>query len=803
MRRLFPLGFVLGPLAALLAGACSSHDSGAPSSPDASAPSDAPPAPPDALPDHVRLPYDAGGTPPVPRAPVVAEMVSQHIDTQGLMFSAGEMQISGEPFAQFFAGRNLLYYDRTYLPPNQYLLPMGDGGQDPVTDLFGFASAVESYEYSKYYMNMVVQETGAGVSLANGPVLAKQPGATPQAKLVTRIDHLLQTVGNDVAGYSTIPPPPNNPRNLLGFGGLRPSFAPYKGFDSSMMPTTEVVTNCNVKGGYGGIPSLGNVVPVYECEYNELNLPDSQLDHVLVPAVLGYAAWKQALWAMDFAGPLHDSSGNPVTMVNASDGPQVGQPNNMVTALDPGAAAGTFIGSTPLEGMWGMNMLENMDNLAELLVTGLLTSDGTTLSGVTKSAAVAYDYSSPLVWFPASVNVAVDATQPFPPVQSMTIADATSRSEDLAALLLGHAMFFAITDARNPTVGQRIGLTLAFDGDPFPADDGQPDGEETAHDRSLAVLRLAFIDLDRIHADPTLGVLVDSATISGGAPTRGNTVTTTSLGHTVVGLTQTLLALNAAVTQYGGANPDPATDMMGALNAAAIHPPGAGSDAAALPNFSQRVRQVLVTQAQFVRDVLTTSSGTVANSATIANGQATPAAGAATVDAQAAAIRALAIGFQITGDETYRTRGRAVAKHLFDAFWSAPALMFRQTEGGPDQIHLTPQIFGWLHSALRETHKVLFVQDDPVLGRNALEQIIAREMKLYMNGWDDLNGNQTIDQGECMGARMQMGEQTLTGELGRDAFGLPVPDRDGDCILELSHGQKGSLMAGEVYFHSP
>jgi hypothetical protein len=50
---------------------------------------------------------------------------------------------------------------------------------------------------------------------------------------------------------------------------------------------------------------------------------------------------------------------------------------------------------------------------------------------------------------------------------------------------------------------------------------------------------------------------------------------------------------------------------------------------------------------------------------------------------------------------------------------------------------------------------------------------------------------------------MQMGEQSLTGELGRNDFGLPAPDRDGDCVLELAHGQKGSLMAGEVYFHSP
>ena len=121
---------------------------------------------------------------------------------------------------------------------------------------------------------------------------------------------------------------------------------------------------------------------------------------------------------------------------------------------------------------------------------------------------------------------------------------------------------------------------------------------------------------------------------------------------------------------------------------------------------------------------------------------------------------------------------------------------------------MTPERFGWLQSALRETYEVLYVAGDPTLDRAALEDTIARVNKLYLNGWDDLNGNRVVDHGdgganECLAARLQQAEQSLTGELGRDGFGLPTPDRDSDCVIELGHAQTLSVFAGDVHFHSP
>jgi hypothetical protein len=129
--------------------------------------------------------------------------------------------------------------------------------------------------------------------------------------------------------------------------------------------------------------------------------------------------------------------------------------------------------------------------------------------------------------------------------------------------------------------------------------------------------------------------------------------------------------------------------------------------------------------------------------------------------------------------------------------------MYRQLAMGADRIDMGPERFAWLESALRETYKSLYVSGDPVLDRSVLQDRIARVIKLYLNGWDDLNGNQIIDAPqECLQGRLQMGEQALTGELGRDSLGRPVPDRDGDCVLELAHAKQASVQASDVLFQT-
>jgi hypothetical protein len=790
--------------AAWLAAACSSHEPAATGT-ESDAGGDAPLDGEAADASYERVPYEGPSSPTAARVPVYAQVLSDHVDVQQLLFAAGEMQISGEPFASGFAGRNLGDYDRNYIPPNQYILDNGGEDPTPVTDLFGFATAVESYEYSKYSMNMEIQESTAGVSLADGPLVAQLPGAASLDRLRARMQDLLSSAGTDVGGYATLPAPTDNDQNYLGFPGQWPSFLPFSDWDPTMNASTSVVQSCTYQGGYGGLGFGTTIDPLYECAYNTTHLPnrDQQVDKVLVPAVLGLATWKEALWAIDFAGRVHDTCNLQVNTVAPADLPAVGQHGNTVLAQDFGACVGTYIGSSPLEGMWGLTMMATMDNEAEWLVDSATTADGQTLTGFpSKLAALQYDYTSPLAWFPAAMTVTEDETVvPYPAIASVAITDATSRSVDLAALLLGHAMVFGTSDPRNVGVGQRVGFQAVFDGDPFPVDDGVADGEDTLHDRALAVIRVAFVDLDRIHADPMLGVITDSAAIHAGSIAQSGTVTTTALAHVLLALRQTLLALNGSITQYGAPDPSPTADLGGILNDLPFHPPASADIDGGAPLFSQRVRQVFLTNAAFVRDVLTQADGTVANAATLRSGQATPSTTPAALDTQAAAVRALIEAFLMTGDETYRTRARAVVAMLASAFYSAPARMYREEAGGPDAVHMTPELFGWLESALRETYKTLYVPGDPVLDRTVLEDRIQRIIKLYLDGWDDLNGDQVIDQpSECLGGRMQMAEQALTGELGRDGLGRPTADRDGDCVIELAHAQKASVQAAEVLF---
>jgi hypothetical protein len=821
-RRPAPLASVAGALApvalaALALGQASACSGGRPSSAGASLEDASMPPPIDATPEYVRVPYDGLPEPEAgPRTPVAAEFVSTRAQTMQLMFAAGEMQTSGEPFMQNFAGRNLAYYDRYYLPVDEYLVPVFHGPPfyQAFRDVFGFSSAVESYEYSKMHMNMVANQTGAGVSLANGPLLAPLAGATPRDRLRTRTEQLVIAAGTVASGYASLDAGAGNPLNDLGFGGLWPNMAPYADFDPTMAPDLTIAHSCTIVTGYGGVQFFGDSpVNEYECQYNSLNLPNrtAQIDPIIGPGILGFTAWKESLWGIDFTGRLHDSQANAVTTVAPEDMASVGTLNNSIQAVEPPTAAlGVYIGSTPLEGMWGLLMVDEIDNAAAWLLSSLGTTDGVTLSGLASVlAGIQYDFTSPLIWFPTAVAVTEDGVTPYPGVASLAIQDATSHAEDLAALAQGYSLYFGMTDARNVAVGQQIGCQIEFDGTAFPSDDGLPDGESSPHDRALAVMRVAFVDLQRIHADPTTGIIQDTATIQGGTVTPGGALTTTTLGHVVIGLRHLLMGLNAAVSQYGAPDANPAEDMLGILDTVPIHPPGAvpPSCGVAGPCFSSYVRQVLLSQAAFTRDVLTQADGTVANGATLASGQWTATTDATLLESQGAALRILVEAWFLTQDASYRDRAQAVARALFTTFWSDPALMFRSTAGGADDIVMTPERFGWMQQSLREIYEGIWVPGDPLLDRGVLEPKIARVNTLYLNGWDDLNGNQVVDQPqECLAARMQMGEQALTGEVGSQSNGIlqpSQPDHDSDCVLNIAAAKIGSVLASQVHFHSP
>ncbi len=109
-------------------------------------------------------------TRPAPPAPAItATTRSTRFVVREHMLAAVEMQLSGEPFATAM-GRTLTSYSRDWLPQNVYF-DKSPGSTGPWTDLPGFSSGIESYEFSKQPMNDLAFESGAGLSMAYGPLL--------------------------------------------------------------------------------------------------------------------------------------------------------------------------------------------------------------------------------------------------------------------------------------------------------------------------------------------------------------------------------------------------------------------------------------------------------------------------------------------------------------------------------------------------------------------------------------------------------------------------------------------------------
>ena len=73
------------------------------------------------------------------------------------------------------------------------------------------------------------------------------------------------------------------------------------------------------------------------------------------------------------------------------------------------------------------------------------------------------------------------------------------------------------------------------------------------------MLRVAMVNLDRLHADPATGLLVDDVTLSGTTPTRGTTISTTYVAYTILGLRTALRRCSSQLELYSNNTPDTAS----------------------------------------------------------------------------------------------------------------------------------------------------------------------------------------------------------------------------------------------------
>jgi hypothetical protein len=769
-----------------------------------------------------------------PQGVLTATLAGTQFNVADHMAASIEMQLSGEPFAVLL-GYNLSGFSRTLTTTDQYNPCAGiDGGICWETDPLGFALSVETYEYSKQPMNNLSFESGAGLSVLYGPLInpSQETVTTNPNAWTARFQQFAgeANAGGD-AGTTIIvsPAPVLNTLNYYGFPGLWAQFAEFSSFDPSIDPLPGQVPHC-VMGGDGnatasvgsfayggGLPPSGLLVSDYECDYNSLNLPDrdAQVTKTLVPEALGYTLWKQGMWTINFWGTLQDANFDGITYVDAGCDclSEVGQPGNQVVGEYPDPSdptgltmlpgvPGVFLGDIPVEGWQGLTMQEEAQNKAVFILNSLLTSDGVTLTGAPSTlAADQYSYDSPLLWFPSVVSVvetptteyAIEQDLYFPKPTSLTITDGSSQLRGLSGLLGGFSEAFAWTDQNNANVGGSIPFLVTYDGDPFPADDGLPDGQATMHDWSLGILKIALVDLDRLHFDPVNQVLVDSATVAKGNVTRGTTVTTIELAKSIVAMRNAFRGLNGSLQLYSNDTCD-TQGVPAALDIAELS--GASYDG----TLESHIISLITAEANFLSAKLISSTGAVANGYDLAAQAPDPSP--TNLESEMGAIRALLDAYLATSDETYRTLATLVYADLQNRFWMSGPRVFRTTAGVDNLMQYTPIRFGMLTGALRQYYKL--VASNPLQQQTVGVQLLAellRSYKLILNGWDDRNQDNVIQYPEeCLSSGMEMAERMLTGELG-----LPQDhgDRDSDCVKELSMRGLPAALAAELDINVP
>ncbi|HEY6459735.1 MAG TPA: hypothetical protein VIY73_06275, partial [Polyangiaceae bacterium] len=548
----------------------------------------------------------------------------------------------------------------------------------------------------------------------------------------------------------------------------------------------------------------------YECDAATLHLVDraSQVDSAISPGSSGWAGWKSALWIMNYLQVMHDSDEGPVSQVPEEQLAQVGVPGNGVLDVTNGdAAIGTYLGSSDIEGFQAGMMLTGLDGEAQDWLTARTTTDGGTLGGFADlNAALTYDASAPLRWFPAEIGVteATDAGCDFPRPAGFSIRTPGSRLLDLAGILGAYASLYALTDTANATVGGSQPCRAYFDGDPFPADDQLPDGEATLHDRALAMIRVALVDLARMHVDPVSGIPVDDATAANGVPSRGTTLSATSAAYAVLALRTTRRALSDQLVLYLNMKPDTAT-VSTPLDAPPLGLP------APLDTATGALNALLGTLADLFYDRLTDATGRAWPGWDVSQGA--PTSDDDVLDAHTAAVRALLQAYLATGSTKYRDRALAVYQRVEATFWDPVARIYRPEAGDTSSsVTYTPVRFGLVQAMLRDVYELVASVD----GRTALaEQVldrVGRVNKLVLNGWDDRDGDHQVDYpsecaqvaGALVRGGLQMGERTLSGETGSapsTSDGGPrivATDRESDCVPEISAAGLPSALADSI-----
>jgi hypothetical protein len=729
-------------------------------------------------------------------------------DTEAAMRAGVEMQTSGEPFAEFI-GRALAGYDRSARETDRY---ESDGGsrRDPT----GYASAVESYEYSRQPMNNVAFESGAGISLVFSRTIARGRAGRDRAfgerdlEGLDALDAMRALVsesaiatragvrvreGERPRGFVTIPLPQDNPLNPVGFGGLWATSVGYAGFDPTIRPSNNVARGCTIEGGYGASAGQSVLVGDYECGYSSLHLPSrfGQVERVVSAGATGAMLWKYGLWITNYLQLFHDGEGRAIARIeDERELAQVGAEGNAVRARrEDGSAAtgGVFLGASDIEGFHGALLIASAVASADWLLSRALTGDGRALDRGfrTVDEALAHTEQSVARWMPARIEVeeTEDSAAGFERVSALRAASGAPGLRAQLELVAGFATLFALVDERNPEVGASATVRGYFDGSPF----------DRAHtrDRWLGALRWALVTLEQgfgggdvYRSTARFAVEARGADAGADATTEGPELGAEETALVVQALRLARRSITGRLVLYGDATPD------GRATRSVFDGAEPFAGATAIERLDQRIRA----HAARLYDALTDDEGSVRGRG---------------ASEEMAAVRGLLEAYLATGEVRYRARALRVWQRFERDRWDDSLGIYRMGErrGAPEDLRWTAEQWGLYTSAAREIYKLIGSRPgEEALGAQVLARW-TRSSKLILNGWNDANRDDRVDwPSECVFVRdglvrggLQMAERALTGELGAEGE-QPTADRDRDCVPEVDDAALPAALASSVRF---
>src|SRR5262249_15309274 len=151
-------------------------------------------------------------------------------------------------------------------------------------------------------------------------------GQAACAALRERVQHL-GAASNGTSRFIHAEATPTNP---LGWPGIWPMLEPFISFDPTIAPTHDVALACSITSDDDPVgASAGTLISDdYECDATSLHLSnrEAQVDRAISPGSSGWAAWKSAVWVINYLQAMHDAKETSIASVGEADLVKVGVP---------------------------------------------------------------------------------------------------------------------------------------------------------------------------------------------------------------------------------------------------------------------------------------------------------------------------------------------------------------------------------------------------------------------------------------------------------------------------------------------